>query len=286
MGHVWLARRCDGRFEGVVAIKLLNVALLGRAGAARFRREGRILARLQHPAIAHLIDAGVSPSGQPYFVLELVDGEPIDRYADGLGLGINARIRLFLEVLGAVAHAHANLIVHRDIKPSNVLVGKEGRVKLLDFGIAKLIQDESRPAELTALTREGAWLLTPEYAAPEQLTGGPISTATDVYALGVLLHLLLCGQHPLGPGARSPAEWIHAIVEAGSRRLSDVVSESGSQDALIAAAARRGTTPDKLRRSLRGDLETIVAKALKRRPADRYASVLALADDLERHLDH
>src|SRR5262245_61174786 len=142
MGSVWLARRGDGRFEGMAAVKLMNASLIGQTGEERFRREGNILARLRHPHIAHLIDAGVSPGGQPYLVLEYVEGEPIDRYCDANSLGIEARIRLFLDVLAAVSFAHANLIVHRDIKPSNVLVGADGRVKLLDFGIAKLLQGE------------------------------------------------------------------------------------------------------------------------------------------------
>src|SRR5688572_21735178 len=172
-GSVWLAERCDGRFEGRAAVKLLNIALLGRAGEERFKREGTILARLQHPRIAHLIDAGVSPAGQPYLVLEHVDGRSIDRYCDERSLGIEARLQLFLDVLDAVAHAHANLIVHRDIKPANVLVSTDGQVKLLDFGIAKLIERDGPmgpgTADATALTREGGAALTPEYAAPEQL---------------------------------------------------------------------------------------------------------------------
>jgi eukaryotic-like serine/threonine-protein kinase len=166
MGSVWLARRSDGRFEGLVAVKLLNASLVGQAGEQRFKREGSILARLRHPHIARLIDAGLSGSGQPYLVLEHVDGEHIDAHCDGKHLGIDARIRLFLDVLAAVAHAHANLIVHRDIKPSNVLVGTDGQVRLLDFGIAKLLELES--GEATVLTREGGAALTREYAAPSR----------------------------------------------------------------------------------------------------------------------
>src|SRR5262245_17336217 len=198
MGSVWLAERCDGRFEGRAAVKLLNCALMGRTGEERFRREGTILARVTHAHIAHLIDAGVSPTGQPYLVLEHIDGQSIDRYCDEHALSIDARLGLFLDVLQAVAHAHANLIVHRDIKPANVLVSVDGPVKLLDFGIAKLLQGDtewspSPRSETSALTREGAAALTPEYAAPEQLAGGVVTTATDVYALGVLLYMLLTG---------------------------------------------------------------------------------------------
>ena len=166
MGSVWLAERCDGRFEGRAAVKLLNIALMGRAGEERFRREGDFLAKVTHPHIARLFDAGVSPTGQPYLVLEYVDGQAIDRYCNEHALGIEARIDLFLDVLEAVAHAHANLIVHRDIKPANVLVSVDGQVKLLDFGIAKLIDEDARwsdspVAEKSALTREAGTALTP-----------------------------------------------------------------------------------------------------------------------------
>jgi serine/threonine-protein kinase len=288
MGSVWLARRSDGRFEGVAAVKLLNAELVGRTGAERFRREGNILARLTHPHIAHLIDAGVAASGQPYLVLEHVEGEPIDAYCDARSLDVEARLRLFADVLAAVAHAHANLIVHRDIKPSNVLVSTSGQVKLLDFGIAKLLAGEAGSAEATALTREAGWALTPEYAAPEQVTGEPITTATDVYALGTLLFLLLAGRHPAGSARRTPAAMLKAIVDTASPRLSAVVVEGGDEGdhGATERAARRSATPDRLRRLLRGDLETIVAKALAKRPADRYPSVEALADDLQRHRDH
>ena len=261
-GTVWLASRSDGRFEGRAALKLLNAGLVGEAGEARFIREGTILARLTHPHIARLIDAGVSPSGQPYLVLEYVDGRHIDRYCEEAGLDVDARIRLLLDVQDAVAHAHANLIVHRDLKPSNVLVTSSGQVKLLDFSIAKLIEDSAPHA-----TRHGhdtGSAMTPRYAAPEQIAGHPVTTATDVYALGVLLYELLSGQHPT-PAAASAAALTKAITETEPLRLS------------LAA-------PDDLRRTLRGDLETIVGKALKKHPAERYASVAAFADDLRRYL--
>ena len=215
-GSVWLAERCDGRFEGRAAVKLLNVSLIGRAGEERFRREGNILARLRHPRIAHLIDAGVSPAGQPYLVLEHVDGQSIDRLLRRRAMSIESRVRLFLDVLDAVAHAHANLIVHRDIKPANVLVSTDGEVKLLDFGIAKLIEREKGWGSATttdALTRDGGVVLTPEYAAPEQLARGAITTATDVYALGILLYRLLSGRHPAGDAHR-----IARDADEGGRR--------------------------------------------------------------------
>jgi tetratricopeptide (TPR) repeat protein len=263
MGTVWLAKRSDGRFDGKVAVKLLNLGLVGRDGEVRFMREGSILARFTHPHIAHLVDAGVSAMGQPYLVLEYVEGEHIDAYCDRHALGLEARVRLFLDVLEAVAHAHANLIVHRDIKPSNVLVRTDGQVKLLDFGISKLIDADVDAAGLT-MTADGARLLTPAYAAPEQLTGGPITTATDVYALGTLLYVLLGGT-VTGTGAGSAAEWIRSIVETEAPRLSEVVANG---------------------RALRGDLDNIVAKALKKAPGGRYPSVSAMAEDLRRYLRH
>ena len=288
MGNVWLARRNDGRFQGHAAVKLLNASRLGRSGEERFRREGDLLARLAEPHIARLLDAGVSPSGQPYLVLEYVEGEPIDRHCDARGLDVEARLRLFLEILQAVAHAHANLIVHRDIKPSNVLVGKDGHAKLLDFGIAKLLEGEGEAGAATALTREGGRALTPEFAAPEQMTGGAVTTATDVYALGILLYLLLTGRHPAGAALHSPGELFKAILETDPPRASDAVGETRTQtpEARQQNAAARSATPEGLRRLLEGDLDTIVAKALKKNPAERYPSVTALAEDLRRFLRH
>ena len=287
MGSVWLGERTDGRFERRVAVKFLNIALVGQGGEERFKREGRILGRLSHPHIAELVDAGVSPSGPPYLVLEYVEGDHIDRYSDQQRLEVEARLRLFLDVAGAVAHAHANLIVHRDLKPSNVLVSKEGQVKLLDFGIAKLLEGEGQDGEATLLTVQGGRAMTPEYAAPEQVTGAPVTTATDVYALGVLLYVLLTGQHPTGRGPHSPADLVKAIVDTEPRRLSDIVtSAKADEETTSANATRRTTTPDKLSRLLRGDLDTIVAKALKKNPQERYSSVTALADDVARYLKH
>jgi eukaryotic-like serine/threonine-protein kinase len=283
MGIVWLAERSDGRFERRVAVKVLNVPLVGRGGEERFKREGAILGRLSHPHIAKLLDAGVSSTGHPYLVIEHVEGEPIDLHCDQRNLDVKARVRLFLDVLDAVAHAHANLIVHRDIKPSNVLVSRDGQVKLLDFGIAKLLEGEGQEGAATLLTLEGGSPLTPEYAAPEQVTGAPVTTATDVYGLGVLFYLLLSGQHPAGSSVRSPAALLRAIVETEAPRLSAAAS-SNAADVRHNAAAQRGTTSEKLGRVLRGDLDTIAAKALKKNPVERYPSVAAFADDLSRYL--
>jgi eukaryotic-like serine/threonine-protein kinase len=255
MGTVWLARRTDGRFEGRAAVKLLNLALLSGAGQARFRREGSALARLAHPGIARLLDAGVAPGGQPYLVLEYVDGQPVDAYARDRALPRHERVRLFLQVLGAVGHAHANLVVHRDLKPSNILVTADGEPKLLDFGIAKLL-DAGDAGERGGFTADGGRALTPEFAAPEQARGDPITTATDVYALGVLLYVLLSDRHPTADGCATPAETIRALYEAEPARLG------------------------------LGDLDTVLAKALRKAPAERYQTVDAFGDDVSRWLRH
>lgn len=280
MGSVWLAHRSDGRFERQAAVKFISIALSGRAAEERFKREGSILGRLTHANIAELLDAGVSSGGQPYLILEYVDGMAIDRYCDQHKLDVGQRIRLFLDVLAAVAHAHANLIVHRDIKPTNVLVTKSGEVKLLDFGIAKLLEGEGQSGAPTLLTHEGGSAMTLEYAAPEQLSNKPVITATDIYSLGVLLYLLLTGKHPAGLETYSPATLIKAVLEQEPARPSDAVI--GSEE----GADNRSTTPEKLCRQLRGDLDTIVGKMLKKDPAERYVSVTALADDLSRCLNN
>ena len=269
MGSVWLARRSDGRYEGRVAIKLLTLALLTPAGIERFRREGSALARLTHPNIARLIDAGVIEAGlehgQPYLVLEFVDGERLDRYCADHRLGTKERLVLFQQVLAAVAHAHAHLIVHRDLKPSNVLVTRDGVVKLVDFGIAKLVVAEEGEGERTALTEVGGGPLTPEYAAPEQVQGEPVTVVTDVYALGVLLYVLLSGVHPTGPAALTTGEQLRHVLDTEPARLSDAV-------------------PGAAGRQYAGDLDNIVAKALRKEPSERYATVAAFADDIGRHL--
>jgi len=286
MGTVWLAERSDGRFQRRAAVKFVSLGLADHGGEERFKREGSILGRLAHPHIAELLDAGVSQEGQPYLVLEHVEGEHIDEYCDRHRLDVEARIRLFLDVLAAVAHAHANLIVHRDLKPSNVLVRNDGQVKLLDFGIAKLLEDEGQAGAATLLTKQGGGALTPAYAAPEQVSGGAVTTATDVYALGVLLYVLLTGQHPAGTSMRSTADLVKAIVDTEPARMSSVVTAGENIPAATTAAASRAATPDKLQRLLRGDLDTIVAKALKKNPPERYVSVTAFADDLDRYLRH
>jgi serine/threonine protein kinase len=267
MGSVWRARRQDGRYDGIAAIKLLSPAMLGADGEGRFRREGELLARLQHPHIAQLYDAGVTDDGQPYLVLEYVDGMHLDVWCREQQLDVPRRVRLFLDVLEAVAHAHARLIVHRDIKPSNILVDRQGTVKLLDFGIAKLLEEGSTVAG-AALTQEGRQLLTPLYASPEQVSAGPVTTATDVYALGVVLFELLTGARPYRLSRESRGALEEAILTGDPLRPSSCA-----------------TAPME-RKLLRGDLDTILLKALRKDPADRYPTVTALADDLQAWLAH
>jgi hypothetical protein len=261
MGEVWLASRSDGRFEGHCAIKFLNTLATSPQLADRFRREGNFLARLTHPNIGRLLDAGTTAAGQPYLALEFVDGERIDRYCSDQALTVDQRVRLFVDVVAAVAHAHSRLIVHRDLKPSNVLVTPDGRVSLLDFGIAKLLSGGLEDAESTRV--EDA-VLTPEYAAPEQLLGEPASTATDVYQLGMLLYVLLTEQHPTA-AAGSRAERIRAALDAALPQASSVANGPN-------------------RKALRGDLDAILATALRRIPVERYPTAQALKDDLQRHL--
>ena len=283
MGAVWQARRADGRFEGLAAVKLLHLSLVGAAGTRRFEREGAILARLSHPHIARLLDAGVSPAGQPYLVLELVHGERIDRYCDAHGLELGARVALFRHVLGAVAHAHRHLVIHRDIKPSNILVSSDGNVKLLDFGIAKLLQGQQDEA-VTDLTGGLRGVLTPDHAAPEQLRGEAITTATDVYTLGILLYQLLADRHPTAPPNATAADLLRTTLEGEPMLLSAAVGAGrrAGPDELAAVAAARGTSISRLQRQLRGDLEIIVAKALRKAPGERYPTVDAFDEDLRR----
>jgi eukaryotic-like serine/threonine-protein kinase len=280
MGSVWLAHRSDGRFEGRAAIKFLNLALLASGGAERFRREGQLLAKLAHPNIARLLDAGIASGGQPYLILEYVDGEPIDRWCDAHALDLQSRIRLFLDVLAAVDYAHSSLILHRDLKPANILVTPQGQVKLLDFGIAKLLDDHGQGARATELTKVAGRAFTPEYASPEQIQGEDVTTATDVYALGVLLYRLLSGEHPTASkSTHNPVEQLRAVVETVPLRLSQAAA--GTTHRRTTGTARTVTLPA---RALRGDLDNIAAKALKKLPRERYATVGAFADDLNRYL--
>jgi eukaryotic-like serine/threonine-protein kinase len=281
MGMVWLAHRSDGRYEAHVAIKLLNLALVGPSGIDRFEREGSLLARLTHPNIARLLDAGVTAAGQPYLVLEYIEGEPIDRWCNEHALDVTARVQLFLEVLAAVSHAHSHLILHRDLKPLNILVNAQGSVKLLDFGLAKLLADQYQSAPISQLTQLTVRGFTPEYASPEQVQGLEVTTATDVYALGILLYVLLTGEHPTARHGQTTIERLRGIVDIVPPRPSEVVlrsAKSGSDE--FATTARQRA------RALQGDLNNIIAKALKKAPAERYLSVEALGEDLKRYLNH
>ena len=275
MGQVWLAVRADGLYERRVALKLLRPGL-GDAGLhARFTRERQILARLGHAHIARLLDAGISQDGQPYLALDYVRGDAITDYAVKRTLDVRTRLDLFLQVCGAVSHAHANLVVHRDLKPSNILVTSAGEVCLLDFGIAKLLdQDASAAAEIT---RTGSRTFTLHYAAPEQLRGEIVTTMTDVYALGVVLYELLTDNKPYELSRQSDAAWEEAILAGEPGRPSHVAGRKAKES---------GSVLDKRRaRLLSGDLDNIVLKALSKQPDQRYASVEALAQDLRRHLD-
>ncbi len=270
MATVYEAERSDGSYEQRVALKVLRRGLDTEDLIRRFRVERQILSSLSHPNIARLLDGGSLADGRPYLVMELVEGEPITAWADRARLGIAARLRLFLSVADAVHTAHRQLVVHRDIKPSNVLVGADGQVKLLDFGIAKLLEDDSEHTEV------GARPLTPRYASPEQLAGGRITTATDVYQLGLLLRELLTGFHPRADST-GPDE-----PTFRSGRAADIgVAETAP---LEARAAARGTTPARLARQLRGDLHIITAKALRPEPEQRYSSADEMAADIRRHL--
>jgi eukaryotic-like serine/threonine-protein kinase len=284
MGDVWLALRSDGRFEGRFAVKFLrSISLPGGAALQRFKQEGQLLARLAHPNIERLIDAGVTEADQPYLVLEFIEGAQIDHYCDAHELSVDDRLRLFLYVLAAVEHAHAHLIVHRDIKPSNVLVTADGVPKLLDFGVAKLMEIDPR-IDALELTRDAGVALTPAYASPEQLTGGPMTTATDIYALGVLLYVLLTGRHPVGDGGRSASELVKTIVDSEPPRPSSAFLSNSPLAAKH--AAERASTPEKLQKQLRRELDTIVGKSMKKDPAQRYSSVALFAQDISRHLNH
>ncbi len=280
MGSVWLARRSDGRYEGYAALKLLNLGSLGTHGTERLRHEANALAKLSHPNITHIIDAGVL-AGQPYLVLEYVEGDPIDQWCDIQRLGVEARLRLFLQVLAAVSHAHGRLILHRDLKPSNILVTRDGTAKLLDFGIAKLLEGDGQTAAPSELTRMGGAAMTPEYAAPEQLLHAEVTTATDVYALGVLLYVLLVGKHPTASPTGTPIDQMQALVETEPERPSDAATGGYAEVAKL-----RGTSAQQLSRVLRGDLDNIVAKALKKEPSERYATADAFASDLQHYLNH
>lgn len=274
MGQVWLAARADGLYERKVALKLLRPGLADPKLRQRFDREREILARFAHPYIARLLDAGIDKDGQPYLALEYVDGEPITSYCQSRQLDIAARLDLFRQVCEAVSHAHANLIVHRDLKPSNILVTPAGHVRLLDFGIAKLLDVEPLPVEAT---RTGVRTFTLHYAAPEQIRGEPVTTMTDVYSLGVVLYELLTGSKPYRLKRQTDAEWEEAILAGEPLRPSQAAARACEE-------ATRPYSPGRLARELAGDLDNITLKALGKRQEQRYVSAEALSQDLLSYL--
>lgn len=282
MGAVFLAARSDQQYAQTVAIKVMAAQLIASEAIGRFRAERQILANLKHPYIASLIDGGSTDDGLPFLVMEYVEGLPLDRHCDEHELGIDDRLALFRKVCDAVDYAHRNLIVHRDLKPSNILVDGNGDPRLLDFGIAKLLEVGSYENTI-ALTREGTRTMTPEYASPEQVRGEPISVSTDVYALGVLLFRLVTGQSPYGKTPSTPGEYERAIVEYDPRRPSTVVT---APDTRLDISSKRRTSPQRLSRRLAGDLDNIVLKALQKEPERRYATARDLAADIGRYLRH
>jgi serine/threonine protein kinase len=290
MGCVYLAERADGAYKKQVAVKLIRAGQDNAEIVARFQREREILASLDHPNIARLIDGGSTEEGVPYFVMEFVDGRPIHQWCDQRNLGVSERIAIFRDVCAAVAYAHQHLVVHRDLKPGNILVTGDGTVKLLDFGIAKLLKQE-RMDELEA-TATLLKAMTPEYASPEQLKGESISTLTDVYSLGVVLYELLTGQRPFQLEKAAFHEVVRIIAEEEPTRPSEVVTRQPAPDGDHSgrpSESRRGAGAadlDRLRNRLRGDLDSILLTALRKEPARRYSSVEALSEDLRRHLEY
>ncbi|GAB5518026.1 MAG: hypothetical protein RhofKO_02770 [Rhodothermales bacterium] len=292
MGIVYLARRADEQFDQQVALKMMQHHAATDRMRARFLAERQMLARLEHPNIARLLDGGVMPDGTPYFAMEYVDGIPIHRYCDTHRLSIDARLQLFQTVCDAVHYAHQNLIVHRDLKPGNILVTEDGTVKLLDFGIAKLLdEDDTSPVEMP-VTRTGFRILTPEYASPEQVTGTALTTVSDVYQLGVLLYELLTGHRPYRIGTRVQREIERVICEEMPSLPSTAISRieelvRGENTVTLTpetVSQARALAPDKLRRRLSGDLDNIVLMAMRKEPGRRYASAEQMKQDIARHL--
>ncbi len=281
MGTVFLATRADAEFEKKVAVKLIHAGADSEVLVARFLRERQILAGMEHPNIARLLDGGTS-SGQPYLVMDYVEGQRLDRYCDEGRLSVRQRLKLFRKVCAPVHYAHQNLVVHRDLKPTNILVGADGEPKLLDFGIATLLEADNRGGDLTAAH---GLFLTPQYASPEQLRGRRTTVASDVYSLGVILYELLCGCHPFQADTGSTADLVAAVVKTDPclPSMAKTLAAAGPEPGKVAEC--RGEKPERLRRILRGDLDGIVLKALAKEPADRYGSVEEFSADIGRYLE-
>ncbi|HKE49264.1 MAG TPA: serine/threonine-protein kinase, partial [Rhodanobacteraceae bacterium] len=279
MGTVFLAERSDGAYDAKVAVKLIKRGMDSVAIVRRFLRERRILARLAHPNIVRLLDGGLSADARPYYVMEYVDGRTITGHAAAAKLGVRERVALVAKVADAVAYAHAQLVVHRDLKPSNVLVDAEHQPHVLDFGIAKLLEESGD----AALTSTGMRVLSPAYAAPEQVLGEPVGTATDVYALGLMLCELLVGQLPRRRRGTSPQQLAQEVVYETAERVSTLASQLPPARAAELYGAEQ--TPATLARTFTGDLDLVIATALRREPSRRYATAAAFADDLRRWLE-
>jgi serine/threonine protein kinase/Tfp pilus assembly protein PilF len=284
MGEVYLAERADAQFEQQVAIKVVHGGALAVGMHSRLKLERQILAQLDHPNIAHLLDGGALPDGSAYIVMEYVDGIAIDAFCDSNCLDITARLKLFQTVCGAVHYAHQNLIVHRDLKPSNILVTAAGVPKLLDFGIAKLLDDRQAARHTLAVTQADIRIMTPDHASPEQVRGQAITTSSDVYVLGVLLYKLLCGSGPFFISSARLSEIERAICERDPPPPSALVSANDSPESRAIVDARNSTA-SLLRRTLKGDLDNIVLMAMRKEPDRRYASAQQMASDIQRHLD-
>ncbi|MBC8164815.1 MAG: protein kinase, partial [Bryobacteraceae bacterium] len=284
MGCVYLAERSDGTFQKQVAVKLIQPGMNSADILARFRHEREILASLDHPGIARLLDAGTTEEGLPYFVMEFVDGQPIHRWCDERKLNVTQRLELFRGVCDAVQYAHQRLVVHRDLKPGNILVTADGRVKLVDFGIAKILRTD-QPGE-PETTRTLLPVMTPEYASPEQVRGDAITTLTDVYSLGVVLYELLTGHRPYHLLRAAMREMARVISEEEATRPSLVVATTEERLTPQTVSAVREGQPDRLRKRLEGDLDCILLTALQKEPRRRYSSVEAFGEDLGRHLEN
>jgi serine/threonine protein kinase/Tfp pilus assembly protein PilF len=284
MGEVYLAERADAQFEQQVAIKVVHGGALAVSMHSRLKLERQILAQLDHPNIAHLLDGGALPDGSAYIVMEYIDGEAIDVYCDLHCLDINARLKLFQTVCAAVHYAHQNLIVHRDLKPSNILVTGAGIPKLLDFGIAKLLDERQAARHTLAVTQADIRIMTPDHASPEQVRGQAITTSSDVYVLGVLLYKLLCGTSPFFIASMRLSEIERAICEKDPLPPSQMVSAEELPESKSVAEAR-GTSAKRLRRALDGDLNNIVLMAMRKEPERRYGSAEQLAADIQRFLE-
>lgn len=283
MGSVYLAERADGEYDQLAALKLLHSPFASDHQVKRFKNERQILASLEHDHIARLLDGGITDNGQPYYVMENVDGQPIDVYCNQHQLSIKERLNLFVDVCGAVQYAHRKLIVHRDLKPSNILVTKDGRIKLLDFGIAKVLSNSELSGASAVLTRRGLLPVTPAYASPEQVRGEEVSTASDVYQLGLVLYELLTGILPYNVSDKTPGEIERIICDEYPVRPSIKVSES-PKNHQKSEHKPTGLRPSKVKKRLRGDLDTVILKALRKEPERRYESAEQLGADIKHYL--